>query len=103
MLYESDTNKVLPGSYWYLNVGTTEESKTMGNSRVRTGHLRGKEKSIVLGTYGVQYWDTKLTFGKMVLTTLIFCRTSKVIYNICDMLPKLWWFEKIPQSSDRGY
>ncbi len=28
-LYESGTNKILNGSYWCLNVGTVEKSKTM--------------------------------------------------------------------------
>ncbi len=44
MLYESGTNKLLSGSYCYLNVGTEEENKTVGNKGITINHFRGQEK-----------------------------------------------------------
>lgn len=43
VLYELGPSKILAGSY-YLNVGTEEENKTIGNKGVTTGHFKGKEK-----------------------------------------------------------
>lgn len=44
ILYQSGTNKVLNGSYWYLNVDSVEPNKTLENKGVTIEHFRHKEK-----------------------------------------------------------
>lgn len=64
-------------------------NKTNGNKRLTLiGLFGGKEdinsnSFVNAGYYRVQFSETKLKFGKMVLTTLIFCATYAVIMVWC--------------------